>query len=140
MELNTEIEKVIGTEIAKLFATTITEEEMMKKAQEVWGKINKDTNSWGTRIDSELEIYIKQTLLKRIHEKIYEILEEPENEKSLEERAREMVTKAKQIADEAIVKAVAERIVDNTLNVYNSNAKFVQDVMAALHIIENNKR
>ena len=40
MEINAEMNKVFGQEMAKLFAATINEEELMHKAQQVWNNMN----------------------------------------------------------------------------------------------------
>lgn len=140
MELNTEINKVFGTEMAKLFASTISEEEILKHAQSAWDKIAKvQVDSYGRRKNPEIENYIRNEFVAALHNKVLEILKEPENEEVIEQHARELVNKAKQIADEAIVKAVAEGITTRTLSVYNTHEKFVMDVLTVLNT-ESEKR
>ena len=134
MEINTEINKVFGSEMAKVFASSITEEEIQAKANEVWRQLNNRTNEWGRRSNSEIETYIKNVLLDRLHDKILEILKEPENEESIEKRAREMVNEARRVADEAIVRSIANSICERTLNVLNSHDKFVCDVLNILQV------
>ena len=132
MELNTEINKIFGAEMAKIFASSISEEELQEKARDIWTQLNAHESSWGRRSDSEIETCIKRVLLERLHKKILMILEEPENDEDLEQRARDMVAKARQIADEAIVRSMADSMVNRTLNVYNSHDKFVDDVLQVL--------
>ena len=133
MEINTEINRVFGTEMAKLFASNISEEEMQKTAQEIWENLNRNTDSWGRRQSSELEDYIKKVLLENLHNKILEILKEPENDAELEKRARAMIAKAQKVAEEAIVKDIARNMCERTLSVWNSHDKFVDDVLGVLH-------
>ena len=134
MEINTEINKVFGSEMAKVFASSITEEEIQAKANEVCRQLNNRTNEWGRRSNSEIETYIKNVLLDRLHDKILEILKEPENEESIEKRAREMVNEARRVADEAIVRSIANSICERTLSVWNSHDKFVVDVLQVLQV------
>lgn len=136
MELNAEINKVFGQEMAKLFAASISQEEMEEKAQKIWRDLNATNNGWGKTINSELEDYIKKEFLNEIHEEIRKILTEPDNKEELEKRAREMVAEARRIGEEAIVKSMAEHLVSNALSVYNIHDKFVSDVMEAMHVQE----
>lgn len=134
MELNAEINKVFGQEMAKLFATSISKEEMEAKAQKVWRELNATNNGWGRSSDSELEDYIKKQFLNELHEEIKKILAEPDNKEELEKRAREMVAEARRIGEEAIVKSMAEHLVSNALSAYNIHDKFVSDVMEAMRL------
>lgn len=136
MELNAEINKVFGQEMAKLFAASISQEEMEEKAQKIWRELNATNNGWGKTINSELEDYIKKEFLNEVHEEIRKILAEPDNKEELEKRAREMVAEARRIGEEAIVKSMAEHLVSNALSVYNIHDKFVSDVMEAMHVQE----
>lgn len=136
MELNAEINKVFGQEMAKLFAASISQEEMEEKAQKIWRDLNATNNDWGKTINSELEDYIKKEFLNEIHEEIKKILAEPDNKEELEKRAREMVAEARRIGEEAIVKSMAEHLVSSALCAYNTHEKFVYDVMEAMHVQE----
>lgn len=139
MELNAEINKVFGQEMAKLFAASISQEEMEEKAQKIWRELNATNNGWGKTINSELEDYIKKEFLNEVHEKIKKILAEPDNKEELEKRAREMVAEARRIGEEAIVKSMAEHLVSNALCAYNIHDKFVSDVMEAMHVQERSQ-
>lgn len=140
MEINAEINKVFGTEMAKIFASTISEEEIKSKAFEVWNLLNKKTNEWGRTTNSDIEIYIRKVLLEKLHEKILAILEEPQNDEIIEKHARELVDKARQVADEAIVKSIANGICNKTLNDWNVHDKFVDDVLRVLYVEKQNGR
>ena len=140
MELNTEINRVFGEEMAKIFAATISEEEMAGKARTVWMDLNKSTNEWGRRGDTVLEKEIKRALLDRLHEKVYEILKEPENEEMFEAKAKEMVARARQIAEEGIVKQLAENIIGRTISTYNDYSRLTMDIMNEIRIRQESKR
>ena len=134
MELNAEINKVFGQEMAKLFATSISKEEMEAKAQKVWRELTATNHGWNKTTDSDLEEYIKKEFLNELHEEIKKILAEPDNKEKLEKRAREMVAEARRIGEEAIIKSMAEHLVSNALSAYNIHDKFVSDVMEALRV------
>lgn len=134
MELNAEINKVFGQEMAKLFVASLDEEEMKRKATQIWQDITKKEYKWGVYGDSELETYIKREFLQDIQARIKEILKEPQNADLVEKRAREMVAEARRIGEEAIIRAMAEHMVENTLSAYNNNDAFVSKVMGALHV------
>lgn len=140
MEFNAEINKVFGQEMAKLFAATVSQEEMEQQAQKVWRDLNKSTSTWNRREDSELETYIKKEFLTALHEEIKKVLAEPDNKEELEKRAREMVAEARRIGEEAIIKSMAEHLVSSTLSVWNVQDKFVQDVMEVMRLRDNQLR
>ncbi|MDT3386693.1 MAG: hypothetical protein LIR46_02865 [Bacteroidota bacterium] len=133
MEINTEINRVFGEEMAKIFASSISEKEIKEKAEDAWRKLNSNVNEWGHSKNSDIESYIKNVLLQRLQDKIYEILKEPVKDEYLETKARELVEKAKTVAEEAIVKSIANSIATRTLSVWNSHDKFVSDVLNVLH-------
>ena len=134
MELNTEINKVFGQEMAKLFAATIDEEELVSQAKEVWNQMNKRENEWGHVSDSEIQKYIKSEILDKLHNKINELLKQPVNEELLETKAREMIERARKIGEEAIIQDMARHMADNALSVYNVREEIVASVMRELEI------
>lgn len=111
MEINTEINKVFGTEMAKLFASQISEEELMSKAQEVWRAINyKDIPYWSSNKQSELEREIRNEYLKRIQAAADAILESEEGQINIQTAAQELVKKIRAKAEEEIVSRAANMI------------------------------
>lgn len=114
MELNAEINKVFGQEMAKLFATQVSEEEMMKAANEAWKQLNhRESSYWNTK-DSEIDKLIKKICTDRLKEQIEEIT-------STETFKEQMATLAKQMVDEItdethkkIVAAVSDRMASLT--------------------------
>lgn len=138
MELNAEINKVFGQEMAKLFAANINEQELQNKAQEIWREMNERKNDWGRKYDSQIETFIKNEILTRLHNKINELLKQPINEELLEQKAREMIDRARKIGEEAIVRDMAQHMANNTLSVYNVRDSIVQQVMCELQMQKNN--
>ena len=134
MEINAEMNKVFGQEMAKLFAATISEEELQQKAQEVWGKLNLHDNSWGSRKESEIERAIKEEILKRLYQKIEAILKEPIADEILEKKAREMVEAARKIGEEAIIRDMASHMVNNALSIYGRNEAIVNDILHQINV------
>ena len=139
MEINTEINKVFGQEMARLFCQSMDEEELKQKAQEIWREITKKDCGWTGRSDSELEKYIKNEFMKEVLDEVKKILAEPQNEETVKARAREMVEESRRIAEKAIIESMATHMVENTLSVYNAQSKFTQDVMNTLHLKEANQ-
>lgn len=134
MEINTEINKVFGQEMARLFCQSMDEEELKQKAQDIWREITKKDCGWGSRSDSELEKYIKNEFMREVLEEVKKILAEPQNMDAVKERAREMVDESRRIAEKAIIESMATHMVENTLSAYNAQAKFTQDVMETMHL------
>ena len=140
MEINAEMNKVFGQEMAKLFAATINEEELTQKAQQVWNNMNKSEWSYNSRTDTEIEKYIKDQILNRLYEKITTILKEPINEEALEKKAREMVDKARRAGEEAIIRDMAHHMADNVLSAYSRDERIVQGVLSEMRLQQEKNR
>jgi len=140
MEINTEMNKIFGQEMAKLFSATIDEKELKAQAQKVWDDLNKSEWTYGSRKKPEIQIYIQEQILNRLYDKIQEILEEPINEEILEAKAREMVEKARKAGEEAIIKDMAYHMTENMLSIYSRNESIVQEVLARLNLQKENNR
>lgn len=136
MEINTEINKVFGEEMAKIFASSISEETLKVKAEEMWKQLSNKPNEWGNKQNSDIEKLIKNTLLDKLHEKILKILKEPVNEEMMEAHARELIDRARKVAEEAIVKSMANHLASTALSAWNVQDKFVTDVLTVLHTEE----
>lgn len=141
MEINTEINKVFGHEMAKLFANSISEEQLKATAEKIWIDLNKsEKDAWGKRKDSDIERYVKEIIKDRLYEKIKAILAEPINEELLEKHAREMVAKAREVGEEIIIRDMAKNYATNILSVYNRNEAVVNEVLNELHVEAENGR
>lgn len=141
MEINTEINKVFGTEMAKLFASSISEAQLKETAEKIWDDMNKtERDAWGKRRDSDIERYVKEIIKDRLYKKIEAILAEPINEELLEKRAREMVTKAREVGEEIIIRDMAKNYANNILSVYNRDEELVHTVLHELNVEPENRR
>lgn len=137
MEINAEINKVFGAEMAKLFADRISDEELSAVAEKAWAELNKKEWTYGGgNKDSEIEKKNKQTILDRIYKKINSILEEPISEEVLEKKAREMVEAARKAGEEAIIRDMAQHMVNNVLSIYGRDEKIVYEVLNQLHLMQ----
>ena len=97
MELNTEINRVFGEEMAKIFSKSISEEEIMNAAKEAWKQLNyRESSYWNGGVkDSQIDKLIKSVCLERLKEEVEKIT-------STDEFKAQMAVLAKQIVDEII--------------------------------------
>lgn len=95
MELNTEINRVFGEEMAKVFSKSISEEEIMKAAREAWKQLNHRESSYWNTTESQIDKLIKTMCLERLKEEVEKIT-------STDEFKAQMAVLAKQIVDEII--------------------------------------
>ena len=141
MEINAEMNKVFGQEMAKLFAATIDEEELKEKAQEVWREMNYQERSYyNSRTNSKIERYIEDQILNRLYEKIENILKEPINEEMLEKKAREIIDKARRAGEEAIIRDMAHHMANNALSIYGRDESIVQEILSQMNLQKENNR
>lgn len=123
MELNAEINKVFGQEMAKIFAQKISEEELERLAKFSFdGMLRDKTDQWGyIEKEAELPKFIREVVIERTNEFIKKELEKPENEEQLRERAKRIVANAKKIAEEEITARIAASFYNNAISVDYSN-------------------
>lgn len=140
MELNAEINKVFGTEMAKLFADKISDEKLSVAAEKAWDELNKKEWDYGKLKDSVIEKKIKETIIDRIYQKVKEILNEPIAEEILEKKAREMVEAARKAGEEAIIRDMAKNMANNALSIYGRDEEIVRTVLNQLHLESENRR
>lgn len=139
MEITTEINKIFGEEMAKIFANKISEEELENTARKIWDDMSLEKTSWsGAREEPEIKRLVKEVIVKRLYSKIEEILSEPINEEQLEIKARNMVEMARKIGEEAIIRDMANNLAKNVLSVYGRDDKIVQDVIRELNVRDIN--
>ena len=140
MEINTEMNRVFGTEMAKLFASTISEEELKTTADNIWKELNKSTDSWGSRKRPEIENLVREQIMNRLYEKIEAIMKEPINDELLEKKAREMVETARKVGEDAIIKDMAYHMTENMLSVYGRREEIVREVLYQINVQRQNDR
>ena len=139
MEISTEINKIFGEEMAKIFANRISDEELEETARKIWDDMNLEKRNWsGAREEPEIKNLVKEAIVKRLYEKIEEILREPINDELLEIKARSMVEMARKIGEEAIIRDMANNLAKNVLSVYSRDEKIVQKVLDELNVRNDN--
>lgn len=115
MELNAEINRVVGEQMAVLLADKISEEEMEKTARACWNVITKRPYSYGREEESQLDKLIKKHITEKILEEIDKILSEPQPKEAIHEEAALIVKEARERAHLVLVNAISENICRNTL-------------------------
>ena len=120
MELNTEINRVFGQEMAKLFAAQISEEELLKKARQVWADINNTGNSYWNK-DSDLVKEIKAQYSSRMKEEVNKIMETPAFKDQIQMDAKKFVDEMVQETRRKMINEVSNRMAGIWLNGYGSD-------------------
>lgn len=87
MELNAEINRVFGQEMAKVFAASIDEETLKQKAEQVWYQFNNSS----TRYVNDASSYIIGAFKDSLIDEIKEITGTDEFKKRMKEMAEPMV-------------------------------------------------
>ena len=132
MELTTEITKVFGEEMAKIFSNSLSEEELQKTAKESWKKINEHTWRYGEQQDSELDSALKREIFKKIFGFVNEELKtNPITMDESKEIARRVIANAKIAAEKTLTDHVAMQMIKTTMY-YSSDLeeKFMQSLNA----------
>lgn len=109
MELNAEINKVFGQEMAKLFATQISEEELNNKARQAWVALNSKGNSYWNN-ESEIDKQVKAAMLNCLKEEIDKITQTDEFKKDMQVIAKQIVEDIKVRTQEKIIEEVSTRM------------------------------
>jgi len=135
MEINTEINKIFGTEMAKLFATQVSEEEMKKTAEAVWEKLKRVDNSGWERKDSEIVKLIKQEYTNRLLEAIKTITETDEFKADIQIRSKQIVKDIVFRTEEKMVDEVSNRMamLSTGCGGFNIRSLIQQVVMESIH-------
>lgn len=109
MELNAEINKIFGQEMAKLFAAQISEEELNNKAKEAWRNLNSKGNSYWNN-ESEIDKQVKAAISKCLQEEIDKITQTDEFKNDMQVIAKQIVEDIKVRTQEKIVDEVSTRM------------------------------
>lgn len=121
MEINTEINKIFGQEMAKLFADSISEEELRAKAKDAWLAINKkESMGYYDSRRSQIETLVKEELLSRIKTEVNTILSTEEVKIDIHNRAQEIINNVRKKTEEKIIERTSNMIAD----LYCADTKF----------------
>lgn len=104
MEFTAEINKVFGEEMAKIFAKSISEDEIKLQASGIWNKLNERGNYWHNN-ESEIDKMIKSKMSDLLKEEVEKITSTDEFKDEMKSIAKDMV---KEIVDETHRKIVEE--------------------------------
>ena len=110
MEINAEINKVFGQEMAKLFAEQISEEELRKEAVNSYNKLRQRGASYYANQDSEFDKYLKNAILDRFKEEVSKYLETEPVQVNLQEEAKKLVDEIREAARNKIIENASNAI------------------------------
>lgn len=105
MEINAEINKVFGEEMAKLFATKVSEEEMMKAAREAWYTMTRHEYRYGGTQPSQIDTLVQNKIRENVLDVVDQITQTDEFKAECKKQAEEIV---KEIQEQVHAKVVAE--------------------------------
>lgn len=109
MELNAEINKVFGEEMAKLFAAKFSEEEMERYANVAWKALIKKGNGYWEN-ESEIDKAVKRAMLDKMQEKIQEITGTEEFKINMSELAKMIVNEIIDETHKKMVDSVSDQL------------------------------
>lgn len=115
MEINTEINRIFGEEIAKIYANSIDEEDLKQTAQQMFDKLKEpNRDRWSNDNRSELEKLVSNYIQGKILEEVRNIMDQPEEGEELRKHAEDLVQRIKELSDKLIVDVMAQNIVERT--------------------------
>lgn len=118
MELNAEVNRVFGEEMAKLFSAQISEEELLRKAKEVWFSMNKDQYVYGNNQGSEIDKIIKMEFSERMRGAVRDIVETDEFAEQTKKMAESIVTEILEETRKKMVDEVSSRLAGMSVGGY----------------------
>lgn len=121
MEINAEINKVFGEQMASLFAANISEEELKARSEEAWLLITKRPYRYGECEKSMLDKLLQEEIVKRVMIKVDEILKEPDTDEKIQEEALRIATEAKKKSEEMMINTIATNIHDRMFSNYSDS-------------------
>lgn len=112
MEISAEINKIFGSEMARLFSDQISEEDLRKAAEKAWNELNQKQTSYLNNYSgqSDLEREIKNQIFLRFKEEVEKILESESARVDIEFRAKELVKEIRKRAEEKIIDRASDNI------------------------------
>ena len=112
MEINTEINKIFGQEMAKLFADQISEEELRQEAVKSYNYLRNKKYSSVYSSDSEFDKFLKNAILERFEEEVKKLLETEQVQIDIQEEAKKLVEEIRELARNKIVEHASDAIVN----------------------------
>ena len=115
MEITTDIVKVFGAELAKIYSSQISEEDLKEAANKAFASINRRESTFQGYRDSPLEKAIKEALIERVAVNINEMLSTPENKEILWKEAETIIKEAKEVAHAKLVDKISDGFCNSAL-------------------------
>lgn len=109
MELNAEINKVFGQEMAKLFSTQISEDEMKRYAEVAWRELTKRGDGYWNN-ESEIDKAVKNAMIDKMKEKIKESTETEEFKNNMADLAKIIVDEIIESTHKKMVESVSDQL------------------------------
>lgn len=122
MELNAEINKVFGQEMAKLFAAQIDEEQMLKEARNAWYALREEKWTYG-RYGSEFKDYVAGALKGEVMKEIEIITNSEQFKTECKELAKQMVEEIREETHKKVVEEVSNRLAGMSVGYSGLNLK-----------------
>lgn len=117
MEINAEINKIFGQEMAKLFAEQISEEELRQEAVKSYNYLRNKNYSSIYSSDSEFDRYLKGAILDRFKDEVNKYLETEQVQIDIQTEARKLVDEIRETAKKKIIEKASNALV----SVYSGN-------------------
>ena len=114
--LNAEITKSFGSEMAKVYSGSISEEELKKTATDVFNQLTAHKYEYGKTLPSKLETIIQEMMVDKLQTKIIAILCLPDVQAEITKDAHEIVKQAREKASEMLVDAIAQNMVEGVVH------------------------
>ena len=114
MEINAEINKIFGTEMAKLFAEQISEEELRDSAIKSYNKlrtVNRNPSYFGSS-DSDFDNYLRAAILDRFKEEVNKYLQTEQIQIDIQKEAEKLVNDVRERAREKILERASNALVE----------------------------
>lgn len=114
--LNTEITKTFGSEMAKVYCGSISEEELKKTTTDVFNQLTAHRYDYGKTLPSKLESLIQEMMIDKLRTKITAILCLPDVQAEITKDAQEIVKQAREKASEMLIDTIAQHMVNGVVH------------------------
>jgi len=114
MEINAEINKIFGTEMAKLFAEQISEEELRDSAIKSYNKLRNSgrSSSYYGNYDSDFDKYLNAAILDRFKKEVDKYLQTEQVQIDIQKEAEKLVNDVREKAREKILERASNALVE----------------------------
>ena len=114
MEINAEINKIFGTEMEKLFAEQISEEELRDSAIKSYNKLRHSgrSSSYCGNYDSDFDKYLRAAILDRFKEEVNKYLQTEQIQIDIQKEAEKLVNDVREKAREKILERASNTLVE----------------------------